>query len=256
MTEMTEISLFDSETVSTISDGLPALTKSLGKYKSIVTDDDLAKASEILAQAKKFKRDIENERTEMIRPYLDVQQAVNGEANKLKAQLDTIIKHFDNVVKIYMRTKAEAERIAREEAEQQLLAQRKEENAGQLEELHEQLKHQKAGLNRIKMDDTQALMSALQEINTIVNEIRRLGGEAEAVVLTSSQQPARAKGVLGSTTTLGEKWTFELVDFAAVPNDLKILDEKAVRARIAQGAREIPGLRIWNEGKLISRTGA
>ena len=43
------------------------------------------------------------------------------------------------------------------------------------------------------------------------------------------------------------KWTFEIVDRNQVPNGYWIVDEGAIKADIAKGVREIPGVRIYEE---------
>ncbi|GAB3642365.1 hypothetical protein [Spirosoma arcticum] len=43
------------------------------------------------------------------------------------------------------------------------------------------------------------------------------------------------------------KWTFEIVDRNQVPNGYWIIDEGAIKADIARGVREIPGVRIYEE---------
>lgn len=48
-------------------------------------------------------------------------------------------------------------------------------------------------------------------------------------------------------------WKFELVDIAFVPSDLTILNEPEVRKRIAEGAREIKGLRIYPDERTTVR---
>lgn len=43
------------------------------------------------------------------------------------------------------------------------------------------------------------------------------------------------------------KWTFAIVDRNQVPNGYWIIDEGAIKADIAQGLRDIPGVRIYEE---------
>ncbi len=43
------------------------------------------------------------------------------------------------------------------------------------------------------------------------------------------------------------KWTFEIVDRNQVPNGYWTIDEAAIRADVAGGVREIPGVRIYEE---------
>ncbi len=43
------------------------------------------------------------------------------------------------------------------------------------------------------------------------------------------------------------KWTFEIVDPNQVPNGYWVVDEGAIKAAIASGVRDIPGVRIYEE---------
>lgn len=56
-------------------------------------------------------------------------------------------------------------------------------------------------------------------------------------------------GVKGLT----KRWTFELQDLSKVPAEYLKLDEVKVRQKIAEGAREIPGLRIFQDTSLSLR---
>lgn len=53
------------------------------------------------------------------------------------------------------------------------------------------------------------------------------------------------RGAYGTTASVSKRWEFEVVDKARVPLRFLTLDEKAVRAAIAEGERDIPGLRIF-----------
>jgi propanediol dehydratase small subunit len=51
----------------------------------------------------------------------------------------------------------------------------------------------------------------------------------------------------GASVTRVDHWVFETVNKEAVPEEYKMVDDKAVNAAIRQGVREIPGLVIKNE---------
>ena len=71
--------------------------------------------------------------------------------------------------------------------------------------------------------------------------------EATALELT------RTRGVGGALTALQDRWVFEVVDITKVPTHLLQVNDAAVRAAIKQGAREVPGIRIWNNAKAMIR---
>jgi len=53
--------------------------------------------------------------------------------------------------------------------------------------------------------------------------------------------------------TVGETWTFEVLDEAAVPVEFKSVDRTKVTAAIKAGIREVPGLRIFSNAKVTVR---
>ena len=71
--------------------------------------------------------------------------------------------------------------------------------------------------------------------------------EATALELT------RTRGVGGALTALKAAWTYEVEDITKVPTRLLQVNDAAVRAAIKQGAREVPGIRIWNDAKAYVR---
>ena len=71
--------------------------------------------------------------------------------------------------------------------------------------------------------------------------------EATALELT------RTRGVGGALTALKAAWTYEVEDITKVPTHLLQVNDAAVRAAIKQGAREVPGLRIWNDARAYVR---
>jgi hypothetical protein len=72
-------------------------------------------------------------------------------------------------------------------------------------------------------------------------------------------QPIRVRGDFGSIATLQHRWTFEVTDYAKVNYILlgAYLDraaiDKAIRAAIKNGVREVAGVRIFKEEKAVVR---
>jgi len=63
--------------------------------------------------------------------------------------------------------------------------------------------------------------------------------------------PAAVKTSTGATVATRKVWTFRLVDINLVPREYLTLDEAKVRKAIAAGVREIPGLEIYQEERVI-----
>jgi hypothetical protein len=48
-------------------------------------------------------------------------------------------------------------------------------------------------------------------------------------------------------------WTFEIEDASKVPAQFLIVNEKAIREAVRSGAREIPGIKIYQEVSVVAR---
>lgn len=86
------------------------------------------------------------------------------------------------------------------------------------------------------------------------------GAEAPAVPAVMSPrlplepaEPAKTThGALG-TVTARTIWTFSIVDPDAVPREFCVVSETLIRDAVRGGAREIPGVRIYQEEQLAGR---
>jgi hypothetical protein len=66
-------------------------------------------------------------------------------------------------------------------------------------------------------------------------------------VVVKEQPKKKLVSESGASVTMVDHWVFEIVDKEQVPEEYKMVDDKAVNAAIRQGVREIPGLLIKNE---------
>lgn len=69
--------------------------------------------------------------------------------------------------------------------------------------------------------------------------------QQQAAIVTAPSEPTRIKGDYGSTGFVRSRWDYEVLDPLLVPLGCLTIDDKAVRSLIADGVREIPGLRIY-----------
>lgn len=98
-------------------------------------------------------------------------------------------------------------------------------------------------------------------------EVRRRAAEASrqaeaavAVAINASAAAVQAAQPLprtvitagGAKVTLRQRWTFMVVDEAAVPRRFLSVDEGKIRAAVAEGAREIPGVHVYQTDELAT----
>lgn len=163
--------------------------------------------------------------------FLRRQPAVCGTAE----QQETLIKHVAQGHDLIKLVAAERLKITRE------------------------LDHQKHEWMELEKQLTAPLMAAMQPFKDAVEHYNRELLRVREHQLTESAQQA-AEAPAGETTWLTPevavvalpkgvqmKWTYEIVDPNQVPNGYWTIDEAAIKADIANGVREIPGVRIYEE---------
>ena len=77
--------------------------------------------------------------------------------------------------------------------------------------------------------------------------------EAEALATAPTPDLTRTRSLNGALAGLRDNWVFEVADISLVPSHLLQVNEAAVRLFIKQGARHVPGLRIWNDARAYVR---
>lgn len=85
------------------------------------------------------------------------------------------------------------------------------------------------------------------------HELDEAAQRAELAATTGLAEVARTRGETGAVASLKDDWTYDVVAFDAVPREWLTIDDRRVRAAIrgAAGIRDIPGLRIYNEPKIL-----
>ncbi|MBA7528550.1 hypothetical protein ES705_20737 [subsurface metagenome] len=77
------------------------------------------------------------------------------------------------------------------------------------------------------------------------------GDEIVPVILP--EQPQRTVRTDTGSATIKKVWTFNVESPALVPEQYKVVDEHRIRAAVASGIREIPGVRIYLEPQVAVR---
>ena len=74
--------------------------------------------------------------------------------------------------------------------------------------------------------------------------------EAVSAVVPIVAQSSTTRSLSGATAGVTMRWVFEVVDSDLVPRRFMAVNDLAVRDAIGAGAREIPGLRIFEKASL------
>jgi len=77
--------------------------------------------------------------------------------------------------------------------------------------------------------------------------------DEEIMPVVIPDQPQRTVRADTGSATIKKVWTFQVENPALVPEQYKVVDEHRIRAAIASGIREIPGVRIYLEPQVAVR---
>lgn len=191
----------------------------------ITTEHVAGVATDFREQVKAGISDTDATRTKIKRPVLEASRIIDGEAKKITALLEAILPVIEQRIAAFLAAKAEREKREAEQEAQRLAA------AAQ-----EALRLADMGAGE---DEAVAALEAAQE--------------AEARATASLPELSRVRSVHNSVAGLQDNWVWETVDVDAIPRHLMMPNDKAIELSIKQGAREIAGLRVYNQPKLYSR---
>ena len=190
----------------------------LNKAESIEILDkpEYEEGAKLFAQIKSFRKAIDVQRKELIKLPYDYVKRVNAFAKEISKPLD----NAETIIK---------QKLIDYEAKKELERREQEKRA---EEERKRLQEQ---LNK---------------------EAQEKG--VEAVILPEVMFPKEEKNIVhtesGDTVYTRTVWDFEIVDFAQVPDEYKVIDEKKVRQAINRlGIRDIPGLKIFQKKTIVKR---
>ena len=102
----------------------------------------------------------------------------------------------------------------------------------------ERVRREQEEINRLRLEASQKEMELKGELTESVNLVE--------VIPEAPKRVSTDLGILGKATI----WKFEVIDFASVPDEYKIVDAAKVGKVVRAGLRSIPGIRIYPEGTL------
>lgn len=245
------------------------------KLEAIKTPADADKVTDILKKTKQVETLIEDKRKELVKPFNDAVKRINDYAKNLTAKIGPAISEGKKVLLSYHEQQEKERKQKRTDARTaQLLG------SGFLAQDGSFVKDgvvvpmiivssledgpyasEMARINRQLEENRLAAVKALEERK----EAASFFGEDEETELIDEQidlvksAPVPTAPVhvpsFGGVKTKGvtKTWTFDLEDLSEVPREYLVLDETKVRAAIKEGARHIPGIRIYQKESISLR---
>ena len=218
---------------STHAAAIDALLTRFDKFTEVtasgIADDFVAgHAADFARDLKAAAGALDETRTRIKKPVLHAQRLIDGSAKALSDRVASAVREVEARVTAYLRVK-EAEARAAAEAEARRLALEAEARIAEANESN----------TEVAIEAAVESMDASSKADEMAN--------ARALELT------RTRGVGGALTALKDNWVWTLEDITKVPTHLLQVNDAAVRLAIKQGAREVPGLRIWNDARAFVR---
>lgn len=188
-----------------------------GRVKAITVWDEesAAEATDLAKLVSTQIRMVEDERKAMVKPLNDHVKYINARFKKYSDPLGVVLAEVKNKILGFQK-------------EQRAIAERQAEVARQEAE-------------QLRREAEQAHADGVPAIDI---------SEPTPSQVTVVAGPVR--GTFG-TTSISKRWTWEVVDFALVPDQYKAIASGPVTAAVRDGAREIPGIRIFEAEGLSLR---
>jgi hypothetical protein len=186
------------------------IERMLESVEAISVTDEISSqgATELGVKAKKIDTAIERVRKELVQAPNDYIRDVNGFAKSFQAKLQAIQASVRGKLGQY--------------AAKQELERRKAEEAARKAQAEAQAKL-----------DAEAKAANVEPVQIAAPAIPK----AQNVVRSAS----------GGSATQKKVWKFEVTDAAMVPREYLVVNESLVRQHVANGVREIPGVRIYED---------
>lgn len=213
----------------------------------VVDEATCAAAAEVLARVSKTVKAGHKKRLAAAEPYRDSVTLINHEFNEMLAPVEGVEERLREEIVTY-ETKLAAEEKAAQEEHARKVAEH--EAAVQKAADEEQKRRDDEDRRRKEAEEAAAKAAAAGAAPPPPPpEPAPTPAPAPPPLPPPPPPPTPRSGVRrttgGGSVRTEDIFRFEVVDFAVVPNDLKSLNEKEVRKRIAAGERDIKGLRIY-----------
>lgn len=197
--------------------------------KDGIVDDVIAgRATDFAKQLKAEVKNTDETRTKIKAPVLHAQRLIDGEAKKLTDKLGLATSQVETRIAAYLKDKADKEKAVRQAEADRLAAEAE------------------------AAVEAAVLSGATEDHETAVEAL----GEAQAAeekAAAPTVDLTRTRSALGSLAGLKDNWIYAVVDLSKVPAHLLTINDAAVKLAIKQGTRDVPGLRIYNDPKVMVR---
>lgn len=206
--------------------------------KAVVDDATEEAATDLIAEAKGAVKAADRRRLDAGKPHRDAQDAINGAFKELLGPVGGVVKGQETQVLGHRKRQREEEderRRAAEEAERKRVDEERKRLADNAKK-------------RQEAEDAKAAEEGRKAKEVKAFEIPD-PSPPPAVVVSPAKSRVTASGRRG---TMVDNWKFEVQNVDLIPDEFVVREVNGaeVKKAIAEGVREIPGLRIYNDAHL------
>lgn len=204
--------------------------------KEVSTQAEFDVAEAALKRVTKAGTELESLRKRLAEPFLEAQRSIKAVADRAVAPLEAEKVRLKKVVGDYVvRVEAENRRRHEEAAAAALEAQRREEEARAREdEARRKRDEEIASGQSTPFDDPPPEAGALPSV-------------------VPAPAPVVEVPIVRSMTNVRKVWKHQVVDGTKVPRQFCEPSDRILREAVRNGARDIPGVRIWEETEVSAR---
>ena len=231
----------------TLREEIRCLPSDAGGLPAPINDDsDAAAISDFIKRASAHNKQIEAFRKVEKDPVLKAGNTIDAFLRAEANAVAKVVQPLERALTKYLQDKAEAERQERLRRARELEAQERAAREAAAAALREAQEAEEAGL-RAAQAESAALASRAMHEATLANVA---GVRAAKAVEAAPAEMGRTRGS-ESLATLQRAWEFEILDFDQIdiqrlwPFVSRPAVEAALRAFVAAGNREMPGVRIF-----------
>ena len=221
-----------------------------------VTDDDRLKFAVALGgEASKIAKRIDAKRKEVTAEATDFVKAVNGFCKDYTDRLGEVVMITKKKIGAYQ-YQQELERRKAEEAARKAAQELQDKLRREAEEANRKAREEAA---RKAEEEAKAMAATEAEIEAAKKKAEEEAArhEIRAPIVTAPVIPVQEKVTrteTGAAAHVRKVWKAEVVNEAEVPREYLTVDMKKVNDAVRMGAREIPGVRIFEEVSTVFRT--
>jgi len=221
-----------------------------------VTDDDRLKYAVALGgEASKIAKRIDAKRKEVTAEASDFVKSVNGFCKDYTDRLAEIVTITKKKIGAYQ-YRQELERRKQEEAARKAAQELQDKLRREAEEMNRKAREEAA---RKAEEEAKARAASQAEIEAAKKKAEEEAAKHEihAPIVTAPVIPVQEKVTrteTGAAAHVRKVWKAEVVNEAEVPREYLTVDMKKVNDAVRMGAREIPGVRIFEEVSTVFRT--